>query len=163
MKNNSKNLSFYLLSLNLKKIKLYRISREEIYEIPITGIPKNLKEAIGKDEFEKQLQAHNTSGISERSGKKIFHGHGVGKDHLRDNLLRFFRTIDKGLNKALTEKELPLVLAGVDYLLPIYKKANKYPYLISKGIIGSPGKIDLKGLQKKSLPLVASYYLNLKR
>ena len=163
MKNNSTNLSFYLLSLNLKRVKLYRVSRDEIYEISITGIPKSLKEAIGKDEFEKQLQAHSTTGISERSGKRIFHGHGVGTNHHKNLILSFFRSIDKGLNKTLAEKELPLVIAGVDYLLPIYKKANKYSHLVKKGIIGNPERIDLRELQKKSLPIVGSYYLNLKR
>ncbi len=160
MKNNSKNLSFYLLSLNLKKIKLYRASREEIYEIPIIGVPKSLKRSVGRDEFEKQLQSHSTTGISERSGKKIFHGQGVGKNHQKNNIFHFFREIDSGLHKLLTEKELPLVTAGVDYLLPIYKKANRYPMLMEKGIVGNPERTGLRGLHKKSLPIVASYYLN---
>lgn len=163
MKNNSKNLSFYLLSLNLKKIKLYRASRDGIYEMLITDIPKSLKRAIGKDEFEKQLQSHSTSGVSERSGKKIFHGHGVGTNHCKDNIFHFFRNIDKGLNKTLQKKDLPLLIAGVDYLLPIYKKANRYPNLLDQGITGNPERIGFKVLYKRSLPIVASYYLNLKR
>ena len=160
MKNNSKNLSFYLLSLNLKKIKLYRASRDEIYEMLITDIPTSLKIATGKDEFEKQLQSHSSSGVADRSGKKIFHGQGVGTNHYKDNIFHFFREIDKGLNKIAREKELPLVIAGVDYLLPIYKKASRYPNLLEKGITGNSERTGLKGLHKKSLPIVASYYLN---
>lgn len=163
MKKNSKNLSFYLLTLDLNRIKLFKASRNELDEIPVTGIPKSLKEAVGQDEFEKQLQSHSTTGISERSGKKIFHGHGVGTDHYKDNIFHFFREIDKGLNKMLKKENLPLVLAGVNYLLPIYKKANRYPKLLKKGITGSPERINFKELHKKSLPLVASYYLNLER
>ena len=163
MKNNSKNLSFYLLSLNLKKIKLYRVSRDEIYEMPLTGIPKSLKRVTGNEEFEKQLQSHSSSGVADRSGKKIFHGQGIGTNHHKDSIFSFFRSIDKGLNKTLLEKELPLVIAGVDYLLPIYKKANRYPKLLEKGIVGNSERTGLTGLQKKSLPIVASYYLNLER
>lgn len=32
----------------------------------------------------------------------------------------------------------PLVLAGVEYLLPIYRRANTYPYLLDGGVTGNP-------------------------
>ena len=163
MKNNSTNLPFYLLDLNLKMVKLYRASRDGICEISIIGISKSLKRATGIEEFEKQLQSHSSSGVSDRSGKKIFHGQGIGTNHHKDSILSFFRKIDRGLTKTLTEKELPLILAGVDYLLPIYKKANRYPQLLEKGIRGNSERTGIIGLQKKSLPIVASYYLKLKR
>jgi hypothetical protein len=162
-KGNPDALAFYLLGLNLNKVRLFKASRNEISEIPLNGIPKNLKEAIGKDEFEKQLQAHSSTGISERSRKKIFHGHGAGKEHSMNNIFHFFRKIDTGLNKMLEKKDLPLVIAGVDYLLPIYKKANRYPTLLKKGITGNTERIGYKELHKKSLPIVASYYLNPKK
>lgn len=163
MKGNSRNPLFYLLTLDLKKVRLFKASKDKIDELFLADIPKSLKEAIGKDEFEKQLQAHTSTGQASRNSKAIYHGHGVGTNHYKDSILSFFRRIDKGLNKILQEKDLPLVIAGVDYLLPIYKKANKYLNIINKGIIGSPERIDLKELQRKSLPIVASYYLNLKR
>jgi hypothetical protein len=30
------------------------------------------------------------------------------------------------------------VLAGVEYLLPIYREANTYPHLLAEGIHGNP-------------------------
>lgn len=158
-KQNPKNLPFYLLILDLNKVKLFEASRDNFNEISLNVIPRNLKEATGKDEFEKQLQSHSSSGISEKSGKRIFHGHGEGKDHNTDKIIHFFRIVDKGINKILPKDKFPLVIAGVDYLLPIYKKISNYPVLIEKGIIGSPERVDIKELHKKSLPIVASYYL----
>jgi len=35
-------------------------------------------------------------------------------------------------------KKAPLVLAGVEYLFPIYQEANTYPDLVEEGITGNP-------------------------
>ena len=142
-----------------KKVRLFEASRDAINEIAMIDLPQSLEAAIGKDELGKQLQAHSSSGMSEKTGKKIFHGQGVGSDHYKENILHFFREVDKSLNKTLVKKDYPLVIAGVEYLLPLYKEANKYPKLIEKGITGNPEKADLHELHKKSLPIVASYYL----
>lgn len=48
----------------------------------------------------------------------------------------------------------------MNYLLPIYKKANKYPHLLYKWIAENPERIGLRGLLKKLLPIVAYYYLS---
>lgn len=163
MKKHVKDLSFYLLALDLKNVRLFKASRNEIEEVTSTKIPKNLKEVSGIDQLEKQLRTHSSSGIGDSSGKKMFHGHGVGTNHHKDIICHFFREIDKELNKTLKEKEIPLVSAGIDYLLPIYQKVNKYPVLIKKHIVGNTQRISPKELHKKSLPIVASYYLNSER
>lgn len=160
MKSNSKNLTFYLLALDLNKTKLYKISKDKTEEISLANIPTSLDKAIGKDEFEQQLQCHTSSGVSEKSGKKMFHGHGSGKDHHIDNISHFFRELDKDLNKIILDKDTPLLLAGVDYLLPIYEKVSKYPSLIDEKITGNPERIGIEELCKRSTQIITSYYLN---
>lgn len=57
--------------------------------------------------------------------------HGPEAEDTKDNLLRFFLLVDKSLQRELLDDEnAPLVLVGVDYLLPIYQKANTYRYLL---------------------------------
>jgi len=42
------------------------------------------------------------------------------------------------MQRFLGDAEAPLLLAGVDYLLPLYHEANGYPHLLEGGIEGSP-------------------------
>ncbi|MFM6517075.1 MAG: hypothetical protein ACKPIC_10825 [Microcystis panniformis] len=39
-------------------------------------------------------------------------------------MLNFCYAVDTALHETLREEKAPLILAGVDYLLPIYQKAN---------------------------------------
>jgi hypothetical protein len=50
----------------------------------------------------------------------------------------------------LGDETAPLVLAGGDYLLPIYQQANSYPYLIEKIIKGNPDQLDVKVLHQQA-------------
>jgi len=93
----------------------------------------------------------------------MFHGHGVGKDETKDNILRFFRLIDHGLQKILREERAPLVLAGVDYLLPIYREANSYSKVIEEGVAGNPEGLKPKELQKEAWRLVEPYFLKVQQ
>ena len=51
---------------------------------------------------------------------------------------RYIQIIDRGLNEVLAGERPPMVLAGVDYLLPIYRQTSAYPNLLEDGIVGSP-------------------------
>ena len=70
-------------------------------------------------------------------GSVTFHGAGSGSASAKDDLLRYFRLVEDGLTEFLKGDRVPLVLAGVEYLLPIYKEANTYPNLIDMVIKGN--------------------------
>ena len=54
----------------------------------------------------------------------------------------------------LEEKQIPMVLAGVDYLLPIYKEANTYPGLLDEGLEGNPEVLSAEELRDSARRLV---------
>ena len=85
----------------------------------------------------------------------IFHGHGVGElPDKKDRILRYFQKVDAGLNDILADQQAPLVLAGVDYLLPIYQQANSYPHLLTDGITGDPEDVSDEDLHRQALDIV---------
>ncbi|MFH1335371.1 MAG: hypothetical protein ABII96_02545 [Candidatus Zixiibacteriota bacterium] len=139
------NERFYLLALSQKQVKLFEGSRYSLREVELEGVPKNISEALKYDDREKQLQFH--TGTPQGGGRRaaIFHGHGVGKEDIKENILRYFQMVNKGLHQLLKKERAPLVLTGVDYLFPIYREANTYPYLLDKGVPGNP---DRQGIEK---------------
>ncbi len=122
-----RNTRFMVLALDLKRLQLYRVTEEGISEVSLPDTtPSELEEAVGHDYEENTLQTK-----SQHRGVQstVFHGQGAGKDDRKVEILKFFREINKGVIQILEEENIPLVLAGLDYLLPIYKQANTYENL----------------------------------
>ncbi|MDO9556031.1 MAG: hypothetical protein Q7J82_00395 [Coriobacteriia bacterium] len=128
---------FWLLNLSQKHVSLMRGSRQGVEEVDLTGVPESLAEALRWDDFEKtSLQFHTgTSGTGSRR-PAVFHG--TGETDVKGELVQYFRKIDKGVTEYLQGDLAPLVLSGVDYLLPIYREVNSHPALAEAAVTGSP-------------------------
>ncbi len=149
---------FYVLALSQNEIRLLQGTRYSSREIELEGVPRNLAEALRFDDPEKQLQFH--TGTPARKGKRpaMFHGHGVGTDDSKVNLFRYFRYVDRGLHDILRDEEAPLVVASVDYLLPIYREANTYPHLMEEGVEGNPEGLSAEELHGRAWSVVEAYF-----
>jgi hypothetical protein len=62
------------------------------------------------------------------------------------------------LTEFLQEDRAPLVLAGVEYLLPIYKEANSYPNLVDTVIKGNPDLLRADELHKSAWNILEHYF-----
>jgi hypothetical protein len=145
---------FYILAISQNEVKFFQCTRDFIKTLHLESIPKSLAEALKYDDSEKQLQSHSGGAPA---GTAIFHGHAV-TDDAKDNILRYFRQIDKGLHGLLREERVPLLLAGVDYLFPIYKEANSYPYLMDEGIKGNPESMSVEKIHEQSWAIIQPYF-----
>lgn len=148
---------FYILTLSQNEIHLFEGTKQNIIEIEIDTIPKNLAEALQYDEPEKQVRFHRgTPRGGDRSS--MISGHGADLENNKENILKYFRQIDKGLRDLLRDERVPLVLAGVDYLFPIYKEVNTYTHLMDEGITGNPRGMSLEQLHRQALSIVHPYF-----
>jgi hypothetical protein len=147
---------FFVLAISLHDIKLLRCSRYTAVGIPIEDAPRSLEEALQYDDFEEQLQFH--TGTPGGTGKRpaIYHGHGAAGDERRHktDILRFFQQVNKGMHEVLKEEQAPMVLAGVEYLLPIYREANSYHYLMENWIPGNPDHANTDDLRDQAWAIV---------
>jgi hypothetical protein len=89
----------------------------------------------------------------------VYHGQGGGKDTTKEYMLEYFRQIDRGLHDILRDEQAPLVLAGVEYLQPIYREANTYTHLIESGVTGNPDHLEIDALHEQAWPLVEPIFL----
>lgn len=151
----SSNERFYILALSQNRVRLFEGQNHVISEIDIEieGIPQSLAEALKYDDVEKQRQVRSGS-----PGMAIFHGH-PASDDAKVNILRYFQQIDRGLRTLLRDRQDPLLLAGVSYLLSIYREANSYPYLLQEGIEGSPDRIEAEEMYERAWSIVGPYFL----
>lgn len=133
---------FLLLAISLNSVRLWEADRQSLREIPLEGMATNIRDALQLEDEDGYLMFHTGSPPSGRqSGSAIFHGHGGGKSENKDgkrNILEFFRLIDKGIRSRLPDPGIPLILTGVDYLIPIYRQANTHPRLLDGFVPGNP-------------------------
>ena len=155
---------FYILALGQNEIRLLEATHYSVKEVDLPStVPSNLEEAIQYDDPENRLEYHSSAsgGTMGKGGRQptIFHGQGVGTDDAKTDILRYFQQIDRGLHTLLHDKTAPLVLAGVEFLLPIYHEANTYPHLLPEGVPGNPDKLRVsdKTLCEKAWPIVEPY------
>jgi hypothetical protein len=147
---------FYILALSLNKVRLFLGSRYTIGDIPLSDIPTSLDETLWFEEPQKHLEFHTSTSTPSASGQRsaMFHGHGAQKDDDKEKILRYFQILDKGLQEFLLAEDAPLILAGVDYLLPIYRKVNSYTNLVTEVLTGNPDELSAQELHQQAWEIV---------
>jgi hypothetical protein len=124
---------FYLLCLSLHSIQLWQGDGVSMTRILLGDLETNIKDALHFEDSDSQVQFHSNTGSASRNHSKgqgsTFFGVGGENHEKKPEFLSFFRIIDRGIAARLTDKDIPLILAGVGYLMPIYREANSYPNL----------------------------------
>lgn len=169
---------YYILAVSLDKVRLIEANRFMAHEID-TGdtVQQGIMEVLKYYDFEKGFQNQSSSqgggypgpgtvpqggggpNPSGNRGGSNFHGHGDNtsdSDHL---FQEYFRNINEGLSRYIKSDKIPIVLAAVDHLHPLFKEAsNGFQFRIwDEGIVGNPDGIHLKELHQKSLDLIEPY------
>ncbi|MGE5659183.1 MAG: hypothetical protein ACM37W_21530 [Actinomycetota bacterium] len=155
---------FYILALSQKEVRVFECTRYSATEVEVANLPKSLDEALQYDETAKdgQFRISTSRGGTNNSAQHAgsFHGQGSpDRDKMQEDILQYFYLIDRAISEHLRGKKAPLVLVGVEYLFPIYREANTYPYLVAQGITGSPKTLKLEALHEEALPIVEPLFL----
>lgn len=150
---------FYVLALSQNKVRLLEATRHRVRDVSLEGVPQSLDEALRYDDKERQLQFHTPAPVGRGEQAAVFHGQGVGIDDAKNDILRFFRQVDQGLGGLLKNEKAPLVLASVEYLLPIYKEANTFQHLMDQGIGGNPEALSPEELHDRAWAIVEPHFL----
>ena len=150
----SSNDRYFVLALSQNSVRLFAGTVFGIEEIDLGDTPTNMAEALEFDDPEKQLQFHSSTSPSRGKRNAMFHGHDPDNDDAQ-NIIRFFRQVNRGIMEKIASQTAPLVLAGVDYLLPLYTIANKYPHLNENGVTGNPEELSSDELHKAAWEVIA--------
>ena len=153
------NGRYYILAISQDDVRLFEGTRHSVEQVELPqGTPRSLEEALRFDDPEKQLQFHTgTAQGGMRAG--IFHGHGVASDEAqKERIERYLNLVDASLKPWYNSLRAPLVLAGVDYLLPIYRRVSKYANILPEGVTGNPERMRADELQAQAWPLVQPHF-----
>ncbi len=145
--------TFYILALSLKKVRLLVANEYEIRELDIEKlVPENIDVVLSYYEFEQEQQS--PSQWQGGGGSPTYPDQKREKGFDKVYMEEYFRHINEGLDKIMVFKQLPVVLAAVDYLHPIYHKTNKTLNLQDEGIKGNPDQMQPQELLEKALEIM---------
>ena len=150
---NNKTEEFYLLTLSRHGCKLF-LSRDGKFDQIDVGavLTKNVEDALLLETPDSDL---NRTGGATRTGEGAVHGYGAGKDIEKDHLKAYFDLVDRGVTTFLKNELRPLLLGGVDELIPIYHKANQYEHLITEvHISGNLSEVPTNELHQQATDLL---------
>lgn len=150
---------FSILALSQNQIRFFRASRHAVVERHLPTLPTSMSEALREDNLQKQLQFRTEAQGRRGQRPAQFHGHGPGKEDEKDRILEYFRRVDQAVQEVLREEPGPLVLMGVDYLLPIYREANTCSFLLHEGASGNPERLEAEAIHEKALPIVEEHFV----
>jgi hypothetical protein len=148
---------FYILALSQNQVRLLQGTRHSVKELDLEGVPRSLDEALPYDEHEAQLQFHTGTRSSGGQGGErpgVYFGTGATGDEHNTDLLRFFNQVDAGVRAKLGPSTAPLILAGVEYLHPLYQSANEYPHLLPDGLTGNSDGARPEALHEEAWEIV---------
>lgn len=154
------NGNFYILALSQNRTRLFVASRDNLSEVELIDTPASMSEALQIDDLQKNLGFQTSTDNSGTGGERPAVHYGQGEQNDKKELLqRYFQQLDDGIARVVENSTAPMVIAGVDYLLPIFREASTYKNLVEESIIGSQDRQDLTELHAEAWKLVEPIFL----
>lgn len=156
----TKNKLFYILALSQNDIRMIRCTLTSSEEVPLSKAT-----AASFDAYQDSVKPdHNQLNRGGSTGPSSGHTKGAGgttnteREAKDEYLHHFFKQINTGVIEALRGKTEPLVLAGVDYELSLYKRVNSYPHLSEESVHGAPNGLKAGEMHSRALEALAKDY-----
>lgn len=149
---------FYVLMLSKKQAKLYRADAFGMRHVPVPGMPRGVEDVVHFEEKDDQdLYRTDTAGAGAGAA---YHGTGTtGRPDPKTNIAMYFDEVDETVWKEVLNKEnVPLLLAGVEYLIPLYKQVSKYKPIWDDAITGNHEHEDTQALYQQARAKMEPYF-----
>lgn len=148
---------FFVLVLSKKQAKLYRADSFSMEFIPVPGMPNGVEDVVHFENKDDQA-LYRTDSSGAGSGAS-YHGTGTGRPDPKANLAMYFDEVDETLRKEILNTEnAPLLLVGVEYLIPIYRQVAKYKPIWDDAITGSHEHEDIASLYQQAKSIMTPYF-----
>ncbi|MFN2459035.1 MAG: hypothetical protein ABR502_12610 [Chitinophagaceae bacterium] len=146
---------FYLLVISKKQVKLFIADAFGMQYIPVEGLLQHMDDVQAEDE-ETTLHTANRTGSG---GPNFYEISGINTVNSKANIATYLEAADDIIWKEILHNETaPLLLAGVEYLIPIYKSVTNYKNVWEDALTGSHEHEDTATLYHKAKEKMRPYF-----
>ncbi|HJT72625.1 MAG TPA: hypothetical protein VJ720_01380, partial [Chitinophaga sp.] len=152
----TKDEQFYLLVFSKHHAQLYLADAFGIQPVEVEGMPDGIADVVHFEEKGNQMLFRTgSSGAGEGAN---YHGMNSNPDHKTDIAL-YLEEVDKTVWKeVLYDKHIPLMLASVDYLQPIYRKVSRYQYISDEALTGNYEHENMQEIYRQAKEKMQPYF-----
>ncbi len=148
---------FFVLTLSQNGARLWRGHQFALQPVKGAEVAHDIRTALNYDEVDRGAQVHSAMRGDYGKQAAVFHGHGGLRETAKEEVEQYFRIVDARLSSFLRQERAPLILAGVDYLLPIYRSVTRYANVLDEELHGNPEQFSNEMLHKRAWELVRPY------
>jgi hypothetical protein len=148
------NDQYFVLALSQNRVRFLEGRQLGMTEVKVDGLPRDMAEVLNHDASQRPTLAHATARGPSGKAAAVVYGLGGEREPAKDELAQYFRAIDAALREPLREQRGPLILAGVQYLLPIYREVSSCGHLADEELLGNPDHLSEHELHARSWPLI---------
>lgn len=142
---------FYILALSQGHVRLLRCTNHSSEEVPLgPDTPTSVEQWLN-------TRTPTTSPDRDESRSGNFTST-QDRDKMDQHIANFFQRIDEAVFTNLRTETAPLVLAGVEYEVSIYKDINRYLHLAPEHVHGAPDSLKGGELHKRALEAAQSAF-----
>jgi hypothetical protein len=148
---------FYLLIISKKQSKLFRVDSFGIKYIEVKELPNGVDDVVHFEEKDDQnLFRTGSSGAGQGAN---YHGIGGGKPDEKEHISMYLDEVEETLWKEiLGTANVPLVLGGVEYLIPIFKKVSRYNNIWETSLTGNLEHENEQTLFAQAMKIMEPYF-----
>ncbi|WP_420460769.1 hypothetical protein [Neolewinella sp.] len=151
---------FHFLALSRGAIKFYTGTAASIAEVDLSGLtPVNIDDALMQDTPDNDLSRAGGAEGQRGSNNPVFFNRGGKTGDEVEELKVYFDRVDAGISDYLCDDKAPLVLGGVEQLIPIYQEANSYNHLYTDNHVA--GNLELDGpaeIHEKAWAVIGTHF-----
>lgn len=140
----------FVLAVSQKQVRFWQANGQQMREIRVPSVAKGLEETLNFVPRDGDFQFHSSRPALRGKEGAAFHGQGGADDARKDEILAYFREIDRAIAPYLQDQRAPLYFAGVGYLFPIYREANNYRHLVPEPFEGNPESLSADELRARA-------------
>ncbi len=155
----TRDKAFYILALSQKNVRLLRCTMHTSEEVQFPEVTAtSFDEYMNTAKPDHVLDNRSSAGPDVGGSKGVMFGTTSGREAKDEYLAHFYREIDKGLIEILREKNEPVVLAGVEYEIAVYRSHSKFPHLAEESVEGAPNSLKAGEMHARAIEAIQRCY-----
>lgn len=153
------NKLFYLLALSKKNVRILRCTLHTSEEVPFPiGIVSRFDEWMNAAKPDHLSAKSATTGPSSGGPKGPMFTTSYERETQDQYVAHFYRQLDRGVNELLRGQTHPLVLAGVEQEIALYREVNTYPHLAKEYVQGAPNGLKAGEMHARAIDALLRCY-----
>ncbi len=160
----SKPQKYWIVGLGQNDVSLWEGDASGVRPVDLETLPENLQDALFLDlegerantSFRGSGSRFGNSGRAQSTPSPAFQSSGGSgsKEEHKAWIREYFSQVDDAVIDYLRGKQGPVVLAGVDFLHPLYRSITNLPNLATRGIDGNIQHLNHAEVHERAWPII---------